>query len=154
MDPALRLAVVLGIVLLVGVVAALHRARRTGWLPRTARLDTEALPARSSAPLHLIVFTSPLCGDCHEAPRVALEAAPEVPYLALDVRDHPRLVRSLGVHTTPTFLLADREGRIRWAHVGLPRSDELWLYVREAWDSTPAVRTLVAERHAAHRPQR
>lgn len=154
MDLIMRALVLLGLFLLVGLAAVVLQRRRRAWLPLEPILSPSALPIRSAAPLHLVTFTSPLCGDCHEAPRVALEAAPEVPLITLDVRDHPALVRRLGVHTTPTFLLLDEGGRIRWSHAGLPDPVELWLYVREAWDSTATVRALHADRRAVHAPQR
>lgn len=153
MDP-LRLAAIVGLVVLIVAVALVHRRRRATWTPKEPVLALARLPVRSAAPLHLVVFTSPLCSDCHEAPRIALEAAPEVPLLTLDVRDHPALASRVGIHTTPTFLLVDEVGRIRWTQVGLPDPTELWLYVREAWDSTPTVRALHAERTPLPVPQR
>lgn len=158
MSLLLRLGVVAALVLGLSVTTLIWRrvlVNRTAWTPKVQRLPLTTLPVRTTAPVQLLSFTSRLCADCHEVPRVALEAAPEAPLLLLDVRDHPDLVARLGIHSTPTLLLVDEAGRIRWSHVGLPDPVELWLYVREAWDSTRTVQALQADRRrAAPDPQR
>lgn len=158
MSLLLRLAVVAALVIGLSAATLIWKrvlVRRASWTPRVPRLPLSSLPVRTTAPVQLLSFTSRLCADCHEVPRVALEAAPEAPLLLLDVRDHPDLVDRLGIQSTPTLLLVDDAGRIRWTHVGLPDPVELWLYVREAWDSTRTVQALRADRRrAAPDPQR
>lgn len=110
--------------------AALARHRRSAFEPRVARF-----PLRGLAPLTVFYFTSRRCSECRETPRVVRDAAPEVPSVA--VRGHERgdLAALVGVRVTPTLLLVDDHGRIRFAREGNSTSAELWTYVREAWDS-------------------
>lgn len=125
--------------LLVASVAglALLRARRreATFRPALARLPDDAFPRGPRAPLTAFYFTSRLCASCRETPGVVREAAPEVPAVPLSVHDRADLVRALGVFETPTLLLVDEAGRIRYAHVGNPEPRELRTYVREARDS-------------------
>lgn len=114
------------------------RRRETPFEPARARLPDDAFPPRARAPLTVFYFTSRLCGACKETPGIVRDAAPEVPAVPLAVHERPDLVRALGVFETPTLLLVDAEGRIRYARVGNPAPDELWTYVREAWDSLEA----------------
>lgn len=131
----------LAALLLAGLLlVALLRARRRSapYRPRVARLPEDAFPAGRRAPLTAFYFTSRLCGECQETAAIVRDAAPEVPVVALAVHERPDLVRALGVFETPTLLLVDQEGRIRYARVGNPGAEELWTYVREAWDSLEA----------------
>lgn len=136
MDP-LRLALVA--ILLAGLAAFAHaraRRREAPFEPALPRVPDDAFPRESPrAPLTAFYFTSRLCGACKETPGIVRDAAPEVPAVPLHVHERPDLVRALGVSETPTLLLVDEEGRIRYARVGNPEPEELWTYVREAWDS-------------------
>jgi len=133
----LRLSVALALLAAVSLawiaVARRDRARHEGFAPRVARV-----PLPSRAPLTAYYFTSRLCAECKETPRVVQEAAPEVPAVALSVHDRADLAELVGVRETPTLLLVDEEGRIRYAREGNPTPAELWTYVREAWDSLDA----------------
>ena len=135
----LRLA--LALLLVSGVAGAwlLRRRRAEGapFEPRLARLPLEVV-GDHRAPLAIYYFTSRFCSDCKDTPRVVSDAAPEVPAIALPVEERAALARALGVPETPTLLLVDAEGRIRYARVGNPEPAELWTYVREAWDSLDA----------------
>lgn len=154
-DLVLRMAIVSALAALIALFWVLRQnARRSGWSPRVATLDLTRLPVRTNTPVQLVAFTSPLCAPCKEIPRIALEAAPEVPLIILDVRDHPGLVHTLGIRTTPTLLLLDDNGRIRYGTDQLPEAAELWLYVREAWDSSAMTRSILAARPRRHGPQR
>jgi hypothetical protein len=113
---------------------ALRRRRAERFTPRVARVPLMG----QGAPLTAYYFTSRLCAECKETPRVVQEAAPEVPAIALSVHERRDLVDLVGVRETPTLLLVDEEGRIRYAREGNPTPEELWTYVREAWDSLDA----------------
>lgn len=140
MDPlASRLAVALVLVaLLAALVLARRRRRARGYEPALGRVPESAFPAGARAPLTAFYFTSRLCGACQETAGIVRDAAPEVPVVPLSVHERGDLVRALGVFETPTLLLVDEEGRIRYARVGNPDPAELWTYVREAWDSLEA----------------
>lgn len=130
---------VVGLVLAALALVAFWRARRrAAFEPRTPRLAPETLPLRPGAPLTALYFTSRLCGACKETAGIVREAAPEVPAIAVSVHERRDLVDAVGVFETPTLLLVDEEGRIRYARVGNPEPAELWTYVREAWDSLDA----------------
>jgi hypothetical protein len=135
MDLLARLAVAAGVAALVGVLAWARARRRAGFRPRLARVPEDALPAGPRAPLTALYFTSRLCSECAETPLIVRDAAPEVPAVPLSVHDRPGLARALGVTETPTLLLVDASGRIRYAQAGNPTPADLWTYVREAWDS-------------------
>lgn len=136
MDP-LRVALVALLLAGLALVAWLRdRRRRAPFAPSLPVLPADAFPRGSPrAPLTAFYFTSRLCGACQETPGIVRDAAPEVPVVALQVHERPDLARALGVYETPTLLLVDEEGRIRYARVGNPEPQELWTYVREAWDS-------------------
>lgn len=138
-DPLRTLVVVLLLAGLAAVILARRRRREAPFEPALPRLPDDAFPAHAPrAPLTAFYFTSRLCGACRDTPRIVREAAPEVPVVPLSVHDRPDLVRALGVFETPTLLLVDEEGRIRYARVGNPEPEELWTYAREAWDSLEA----------------
>ena len=136
----IRAAIALGVVALVAAVAV-ARARRT-YEPPTARMPESAFPPGERAPLTAFYFTSRLCAECKLTPDVVRQAG-DVPVVALWVHERPDLVRALGVFETPTLLLADEVGRIRYARVGNPQPRELALYIDEALLSSPRPHSLV-----------
>lgn len=137
--PAARLLVAAAVVALVAAVALARRRRRArGFEPALGRLPEAAFPRGPRAPLTAFYFTSRLCGACQETPGIVRAAAPELPVVPLPVHERADLARALGVSETPTLLLVDEEGRIRYARAGNPEPAELWTYVREAWDSLEA----------------
>lgn len=89
------------------------------------RIPEDAFPAGERAPLTLFSFTSRLCAECERTPDVVRAADPALPFVALQVRERPDLLRALGVTETPTLLLADAQGRVVYARVGNPEPDEL-----------------------------
>lgn len=139
MDP-LRVLLAAALLGALGLVAWLRaRRRRAGFQPALPRLPDDAFPRdRARAPLTAFYFTSRLCGACQDTPGIVRDAAPEVPLVPLPVHERAGLAKALGVYETPTLLLVDEEGRIRYARVGNPEAQELWTYVREAWDSLEA----------------
>lgn len=134
MNDALLLRALVALVVMGGVAAfARMRAHRreAPFEPALARLPLEMVRA-PEAPLVAYVFTSRLCGSCRETPALVAAAAPEVPLVALPVEEYGALARLLGVDETPTLMLVDAEGRIRFAARGNPTEAELRAYVWEA----------------------
>lgn len=127
----LRIAVVLALVGAVLGLAAWRARRRTAYAPDLARLPDDAF-AGPRAPLTVFYFTSRLCLACQETPAVVRAADPTIPLIPLSVHERPDLAHALGVFETPTLLLADAEGRIRYARVGNPDPSELRLWILEA----------------------
>lgn len=117
-------------VLAVALALALVRRRRT-YDPPTARMPESAFPRGDRAPLTAFYFASRLCAACKETPDLVRRAG-DVPLVPLWVHERPDLVRELGVYETPTLILADDAGRIRYARAGNPEPAELALYIEEA----------------------
>lgn len=127
--------------LLLGLVgAAVWAARRGGdgdpYSPPVDRVDGELLPEAARGRLAVLGFKSRFCLACRRTPDVvadALEASEaEAVFVHLDVADHPALVDALGLRETPTVLLVDAEGRLRYAREGNPQTGELAAYLDEA----------------------
>ena len=139
MDAA-RILVVVALLASVGLLALLRARRRLApFRPARRHLPGDAFPAGARrAPLTAFYFTSRLCADCQETAGIVRAAAPEVPVVALAVHERPDLARALGVFETPTLLLVDEAGRIRYARVGNPPPEELWARVRETWQRLEA----------------
>lgn len=136
---ALRLGIAAALLALVAALALVRATRRArAYEPSVGRVPETAFPSGPRAPLTAFYFTSRLCGACQETPGIVRAAAPEVPVVELSVHERGDLVKALGVFETPTLLLVDEAGRIRYARVGNPEPAELWAYVREAWDSLEA----------------
>jgi hypothetical protein len=123
-DLAWRLGIVALLVATVIVLGGV-RALRPRYRPRLGRLPPDAFPPGERAPLTAFYFTSRLCAECRDTPGIVHDAAPHVPAVPLKVHERPDLARALGVRETPTLLLVDREGRIRYARAGNPTADEL-----------------------------
>lgn len=132
-----RAGLAIALLLILALVARKRARRRHEFEPRHARIP-DALAQTLRAPLTAFYFTSRLCSECRDTPRVVQEAAPEVPLIALPVEGHGALARELGVTETPTLLIVDAQGRIRYARAGNPPPIELWTHIREAWDSLDA----------------
>lgn len=135
----IRLAIVAGILVAVVALAALRARRRAAYEPREPIIPADVFPRGVRAPLTAFYFTSRLCAACAETPGVVREADPNVPVVPLAVHDRPDLARAFGIFETPTLLLADAQGRIRYARVGNPDPAELRMYVIEALDSSERV---------------
>lgn len=136
-----RFAIVALVIALVAAVALVRRrARDRAWAPAVGALRPADVPGGLAAPLTALYFTSPLCAACRDTPGIVRDAAPEVPVVGVSVRDRPDLVRRLALVETPTLLLLDAQGRIRYARAGNPDAAELWTYAREAWDSLDLAR--------------
>lgn len=131
-DPAaLRALVALAVVGLVAATAATAgraRPRRSG----LTRFPLDAVPNVPNAPLVAFVFTSRLCAPCRETPALVAAAAPGLPLVPLPVERFGALARRLGIEETPTLLVVDRAGRVRYASQGNPTGDALRAAVANA----------------------
>lgn len=125
----LRAGVAIGILVLALAVALARRER--AYEPPLARMPASAFPPGERAALTAFYFASRLCAECKRTPDVVRRAG-DLPLVALWIHERPDLARELGVQETPTLLLADSAGRIRYARAGNPEPAELALYVEEA----------------------
>lgn len=113
------------LVLLLVAAARTARDRRRARPFAPTRVPADAFPRGERAPLSALYFTSRLCAACRETPGLVRAVDPALPLVAIAVEDRPDVVRALDVRETPTLLLVDREGRVRYARVGNPEPDEL-----------------------------
>jgi hypothetical protein len=93
-----------------------------------ARPELIALGVDPDAPATLVQFSSNFCAPCRVARRVCAEIASArdgVAHVELDAEGHLETVRSLGVWRTPTVLVLDPAGRIRYRVTGAPGSAAL-----------------------------
>lgn len=134
-----RLAVAAG--LLAALALVVLAARRRGadgdpYRPPVDRVDPELLPAAARGELAVLGFSSRFCIACRRTPDVVGEArevaGAEAVFVEVDVADRPGLVDELGVRETPTVVVVDAEGRIRYASEGNPDPGELGAYLAEA----------------------
>lgn len=134
-----RLAVAAGVLVLVGVLVILarrSRGSRDRYEPPLARLPPEVVPEAARGELAVLGFRSRFCIACRRTPDVVAEAreasSAEAVFVHVDVADHPGLVEALALRETPTVLVVDAEGRIRYAREGNPDPGELAAYLDEA----------------------
>jgi thioredoxin 1 len=85
-------------------------------------------PAAVDARVHLDLYTSAFCGPCHAARRAVADASRLVP--ALEVTEHDVAAESdraeeLGIRSTPTIVISDRDGNEVFRAPGVPRQDQL-----------------------------
>ena len=124
--------VVMVAALVVATAFGLVRGRRAGRLRDTddsirltaAQLRTDVLGARAT----LVQFSSAFCRPCVAARQVLGDVAGRVPgvrHVEVDAESHLDLVRELGIASTPTTLLLDRDGVERRRATGVPRKPEL-----------------------------
>lgn len=76
----------------------------------------------------LLQFSSAFCAPCRATRGVLSEVAAVVPGVAhveVDAESHLDLVRRLGVESTPTTLVLDRDGRELTRATGAPSRDEV-----------------------------
>jgi thiol-disulfide isomerase/thioredoxin len=134
----LRLAVVGGLLALVGIGVLWSRPgdEAEAYRPPVSRLHEDLLPETARGRLAVLAFRSRFCLACRRTPDVvaeALEASDaDAAFVHVDVADHPALVDELDLGATPTVLLVDAEGRLRYASQGNPSPGELAAYLGEA----------------------
>lgn len=134
-----RLALAGGFLALVVAVVVLARRTRGDtdrYEPPVARLAGDLIPDAARGELAVLGFRSRFCIACRRTPAVvgeALEASSaDAVFVHADVADHPDLVEALALRETPTVLVVDAEGRIRYAREGNPQPGELAAYLDEA----------------------
>lgn len=122
----------------VGLAGLLVRRRREAdpYEPPLDRVPDDLLPPEARGRLAVLGFTSRFCVACRRTPAVAREAMDEggtdAAFVSVDVADRPDLVEALGLRQTPTVLLVDAEGRVRYAGEGNPDPGVLAAYLQEA----------------------
>lgn len=137
-----RVAVAAGLLLAVAVVVVWARRRSDGeaYEPPVARIPVEDLPPEAQGGLAVLGFRSRFCVACRRTPDVVAEALglaqTEAAFVHVDVADRLDLAQRLGLRQTPTVVLVDGQGRIRYAEEGNPDPGELAAYLREAAAST------------------
>lgn len=110
------LAALIAATCVVGTVVRLRtgRVRIDGQRVDTALIDADA-------DVTLLQLSSPVCSACAAMRRVGGQlsgADARIGHRELDVTEHPELVRELGVVSTPTTLVVDRDGRVRSRIIG------------------------------------
>ncbi|MEN9621304.1 MAG: thioredoxin [Actinomycetota bacterium] len=73
--------------------------------------------------MRIELFTSAFCDPCHRAREVIAEAQRLVPALTVDERDvaaHQARAAELGIRSTPTTIIYDREGEVLVRAEGVP----------------------------------
>ncbi len=111
------------------------RAHRTAYRPPVDRLPAHALPEEARNRLVVLGLCSRFCVPCRRTPGVAeeaLEGFDDVGFVAVDVGKRPELASLLEVRETPTVLLVDAKGRIRFSHEGNPDPGDLRFFIEEA----------------------
>lgn len=76
----------------------------------------------------LLQFSSPYCQPCkatHELLSDVAQGRDGVAHVDLQVADHLDLVNRLRIMRTPTTVLLDKTGHVRFRSEGVPRRDEL-----------------------------
>src|SRR3954449_500929 len=125
--------VALAVALLIATVVGIVRHLRTGRLRATADgaarltaadLRTDALGERAT----LVHFSSAFCRPCVAVRHVLDDVAgrlPGVHAVEVDAESQLDLVRRLGVASTPTTLLLDKDGVERKRATGVPKRQEV-----------------------------
>jgi hypothetical protein len=141
-SPLTGLAVAVGVLVLATLVGLWWRAR-DGRIreigpagdrddvaqQRIGPAELRALGATADGPATtLLQFSSTFCAPCRVARRVCqgiASARDGVTHLEIDAESHLDLARSLGVWRTPTVLVVDPAGRIRYRSTGAPDRAQL-----------------------------
>jgi len=111
-----------------GVRSASGRVRTDGQhVDRSLTVD--------GAELTLLQLSSPVCSACAAMRRIGghlAESDDGVGHREIDVTEHPALVRELGVMSTPTTLVVDRDGRVRSRIIGAATADTVRSTLQDA----------------------
>ena len=123
-------AVALVAVLLAATTFGLVRQRRLGRVTAADRdrLDPTLIGSALGERATLVQFSSAFCRPCVATRHLLGDVAAKVPgvrHVEVDAESHLDLVRRLGVASTPTTLLLDRDGVVRRRAVGVPRRAEV-----------------------------
>jgi thiol-disulfide isomerase/thioredoxin len=132
---------VIGVVALVAVLVAasafgLVRQSRLGRVTAadSERLDPTLIGSALGERATLVQFSSAFCRPCVATRHLLGDVAAKVPgvrHVEVDAESHLDLVRQLGVASTPTTLLLDRDGVVRRRAVGVPRRAEVLAALEE-----------------------
>lgn len=119
MDP-IGLAV-LSLSVLLAAAFGMHRRRTDG---RLIVVGAGSPPASSfrAAPATLLQFSGEFCAPCRPTRTLLASVAAErgLTHRDLDVAEHPDCVRRYGVTRTPTVLVLDAAGEVRYRATGTP----------------------------------
>ncbi|MZD09641.1 thioredoxin [Streptomyces sp. SID5785] len=91
-------------------------------------LDAAQLAAPLGERATLVQFSSAFCAPCRATRRVLADVAAMVPGVAhveIDAEERLELVRTVGVHKTPTVLVLDAAGREVRRAAGQPRTADV-----------------------------
>jgi hypothetical protein len=119
MDPLMRLAVVLGLVMAVSALTvAYRRRRRADEQVGASRADGAAWPLwpselRTPGPeASWAIFTTPVCASCDAVAADLREAFPDMSVTKVDATVRPDVAEAYAVRRAPTTVLVDDAGRV------------------------------------------
>jgi thiol-disulfide isomerase/thioredoxin len=118
-------------VLAAASVFGVVRRQRTGRLRDVTtepRLSPDVLGEPLGERATLVQFSSAFCRPCVATRHLlagVTDVVPGVRHVEVDAESQLELVRSLGIASTPTTLLLDRDGVVRRRAVGVPKRDEV-----------------------------
>ncbi|CAB4335440.1 MAG: hypothetical protein F2839_02795 [Actinobacteria bacterium] len=122
---------ILVLILVASSVFGLNRLRTDGkvilHLPGHY-VSPQALGHELGASASFIQFSSPYCQPCkatHSLIDSLIVGLPDVAHIDLQVADHLNMVNTLHIMRTPTTVLVDGKGLIKYRSEGLPRATEL-----------------------------
>jgi len=133
---ALRLALAVAILVVVGVVAWRLRRRPPDAPPRDVypvpkQLDRADFP-RPDAPYLVVLFSSTNCDSCHGLfEKVTPLACEDVAVCEVEASDRGDLHRRYELAAIPTTVVADADGVVCRAFVGAFTATDLWAAVAE-----------------------
>ena len=122
-------------VLIIAIAWALIDRRRSGRFRKSADyLEWEhRLGEQLGRDATFVQFSSAFCAPCR-ATRLILEGVaqedPAIKHIEIDAESHLDLVRELGILSTPTTIVLDREGKTVARSVGAPRRDQVRLLLQ------------------------
>jgi protein-disulfide isomerase len=137
LDQVERLIVAAVLVAVAAGVAFLLRRRRPApptqarW-PVPTQLDRQDFDG-VDRPWLVAVFTSSACDSCpRAAAKASVLASPQVAYQEVSFQQRADLHERYGIEAVPTIVMADAEGVVRGAFVGVPSATDLWAAMAEA----------------------
>ena len=78
--------------------------------------------------MHVFCLCAQWCGTCREYQPIFAQLAsqwPEVKFVWVDIESHDDLLGDLDIENFPTLLIADAQGRVRFAGTVLPHAETL-----------------------------
>lgn len=123
--------VVLVVVLAAGTAFGLRRMATEGRVSLHVpghRFTSEELGHDMGTAATFVQFSSPYCQPCkatHELLAEVAAADAGIAHIDMQVADHLDMVNKLHIMRTPTTVLLDAHGHVRFRSEGVPRRDEL-----------------------------